>query len=303
MGAAVLAAAPFVFVADASARQPVDYTYRAQRAFERDANASSPRIPAWLDSYGTVIKKVDGSVLSGDTKHPMTIKDGVATASLEERKQLTWMAKMIAISPQSKACTTVYVKFHDNFRPGDGGKLPGLANTGMGRETGRAKPEMIDGMPYQNSGWGGRRADGVHWSARTGFGGWTDDRVSLHTYFYANMDDGKIRHSRPLGSLKKGAWTAYVECLKLNTPGKADGGLFYETVEDGPVYSEENIPWRDKDVPESMIREMWIDVFCGGTSCGPTPAGTVSFAGAVVTKGLPDMTTIKAEVARLNRQS
>ena len=31
--------------------------------------------------------------------------------------------------------------------------------------------------------------------------------------------------------------------------------------------------------------------------------GTIVGAGAVVTKGLPDMTTIKAEVARLNRQS
>ncbi len=174
LGAAVLAAAPVVLVAtDAGARQPVDYVKKAAGAFKRDATVSSARIPAWLDNDGTVIKSVNASVLEND-KHPMTIKDGVATASLVERKQLTWMAKMVAIPPQSKACTTVYLKFHDDFKPGDGGKLPGLSNTGMGRPVGRAKPEMVDGMPYPNSGWGGRKADGVHWSARTGFGGWTE---------------------------------------------------------------------------------------------------------------------------------
>jgi hypothetical protein len=220
-------------------------------------------------------------VLEEDSNHPVTVKDGVATASLEHPK-LTWMSKMVAIPAQSKACVTVYVKFHDDFKPGDGGKLPGFANTGLGRHS--ATPEIIDGTKYTNSAWGGRKPDGVHWSARTGYGGWTDSRVSIHTYFYANTLDGHFRSSQPLGS------------------GEADGGLFYETVEDGPVYSRNDIPWREIDAPETMIREMWIDIFCGGTNCGPNPRGTVSFGGAVITKGRPDMKAIKAEVARLNAQ-
>lgn len=303
LGAAVLAAAPAIFAgADASARErgPIDFVRKASRAYERDANVASARIPAWLDSDPTVVQKVDAAVLENNPNHPVTMKDGVATASLE-RPNLTWMSKFVAIPPQSKACVTVYIKFHEDFKPGDGGKLPGLANTGQGRPN-KAAPEIIDGEKYPNSAWGGRKSDGVHWSARTGYGGWTDDRVSIHTYFYANTLDGKFRSSNPLGSLKKGSWTAYVECLKLNTPGKPDGGLFYETVEDGPVLSRDDIPWREIDAPETMIREMWIDVFCGGTNCGPNPRGTVSFAGAVITKGLPDMKAIKAEVARLNAQ-
>jgi len=273
---------------------------KAARAYERDAIAPSGRVPAWLDSDPTVVQKVDAAVLEEDSNHPVTMKDGVATASLEHPK-LTWMSKMVAIPAQSKACVTVYIKFHDDFKPGDGGKLPGLSNTGMGKVP-RAAPEIIDGKKYSNSAWGGRKPDGVHWSARTGYGGWTDDRVSIHTYFYANTLDGHFRSSQPMGSLKKGSWTAYVECLKMNTPGKADGGLFYETVEDGPVYSRNDIPWREIDAPETMIREMWIDIFCGGTNCGPNPRGTISFGGAVVTKGRPDMKAIKAEVARLNAQ-
>jgi hypothetical protein len=121
----------------------------------------------------------------------------------------------------------------------------------------------------------------------------------MHTYFYANTDS-KYGRVRPLGSFKKGEWTAYVQCVKLNTPGEDDGGLFYETVEEGPVFSNNDIPWRKLDVPETMIRELWIDIFCGGTNCGPNPRGTVSFGGAVITKGLPDMKAIKAEVVRLN---
>jgi len=300
LGAAALAAAPSVLTAlgaNARERPPTDWIRRATRAFERDSHVSSPSIPRWLDNDPTVVKTIDASVLDGNSKHPVTLKDGVATASLEHPK-LTWMAKVVGIPPQDKACATVYVKLHDDFKPGDGGKLPGLANTGMGRAHIGA-PEIIDGKKYPNSGWGGRHADGVHWSARTGFGGWTDKRVSMHTYFYANFK-GNYGRAEPLGSIKKGAWSAYVECVKLNTPGEPDGGLFYETVEDGPVYSRDDIVWRQLDVPESMIREMWIDIFCGGTQCGPDPRGTVSFGGAVVTKGLPDMKAIKAEVDRLN---
>jgi hypothetical protein len=300
LGAVALAAAPSLLAppsASARARPPVDFERKAARAYERDLGVSSVRIPKWLDNDPTVIATVGASVLEADTTHPMTIKDGVATASLPQHK-LTWMARVVAIPPQSKACATVYVKFYEDFKPGDGGKLPGFSDTGMGRQA-HGAPEIINGKPYPNAGWGGRHSDGVHWSARTGFGGWTESRVSMHTYYYANTDS-KYGRIHGLGSVKKGAWTAYVECVNLNTPGEDDGGLFYETVDDGPIYSNNDISWRKLDVPESMIRELWIDIYCGGTNCGPNPAGTVSFGGAVVTKGLPDMKAIKAEVARLN---
>jgi hypothetical protein len=88
-------------------------------------------MPAWLDNDPTVVTTVNASVLESDANHPVTIKDGVATASLEHPK-LTWMSKFVPLQAQSKACVTVYIKLHDDFKPGDGGKLPGFANTGQG---------------------------------------------------------------------------------------------------------------------------------------------------------------------------
>ena len=108
----------------------------------------------------------------------------------------------------------------------------------------------------------------------------------------------------PVGTLPKGERSAYVQCVKLNTPGEPDGGLYYEIV--GPdramIYARDDIRWRDLDVPEALIDEFWLDFYCGGTKCGHGPRGTISFAGAVVTRGLPDMAKVRAELKRLRQR-
>jgi hypothetical protein len=261
------------------------------------AGCATPTVPAWLNGDDTVVTSLDASAMQR-SKHAV-VRSGIATSSLPY-PELTWMSVVKAIPPQSKACLTVYLKLHMDFRPGDGGKLPGLANTGLHRQF-TSIPENVNGRNYPNTGWGGRAPDGLHWSARTGYGRWTDSDVAIHTYFYALSPKNIWGHVDPIGvPLPKGTWTAYVECLKLNTPGQADGGLYYESLDNGPTYVRNDIRWRDIDAPESLIREVWIDFYCGGTSCGKGPRGTVSFAGAVVTKGRPNMTSVAAEVERLN---
>jgi hypothetical protein len=247
--------------------------------------------PAVVASFAAdVVAKKEGTRLHG----------GVATRSLQH-PDLTWWSRVRPIPAMRQACATVYLKLHKDFRPGDGGKLPGFANTGMGRRY-SSVPEVVQGRKLKNTGWGGRKPDGVHWSARSGFGKWDDEGVALRTYFYAMAPKNIWGEINPVGTLPKGEWSAYVQCVKLNTPGRPDGGLYYEIVGDEPViYARDDIRWRDLDVPEALIDEFWLDFYCGGTKCGDGPRGTISFAGAVVTRGLPDMAKVKAEVKRLKR--
>ena len=103
----------------------------------------------------------------------------------------------------------------------------------------------------------------------------------------------------------KGKWHAYVQCLRLNSvaggTGVANGGLYYEIVGVGPVYARNDIVWRTMDVPESLIRELFMNYYCGGSSCGTGVRGTVKFYKAVVTKGLPDLQGAQALIDYLNK--
>lgn len=216
--------------------------------------------------------------------------ENVKTISLQD-PDLTWLSTTRAIPPQAQACVTVYQKLHSDFRPGDGGKLPGLSNTGQ------ATKDAV------KTAWGGRAPDGVHWSARSGFGGWNDTHIARRTYFYAMSPHNSYGYIDPMPvPISKGQFEAYVQCVKLNDAGVANGGLYYETASQGPIFARDDIRWRDVASPESLIRELWIDYYCGGTSCGTGPRGTITFVRAVVTKGMPDMAAVRSEVARLNKQ-
>lgn len=267
-------------------RLPDPPTWRAER-------------PDWARADSRVIATFTGPDILRKNSSDVILRGTVATRSLQHPK-LTWFSRVKPIPPQRQACATIYLKLHEDFRPGDGGKLPGFSNTGMGRPA-SAKPEVVNGRKYPNTGWGGRRPDGIHWSARSGFGGWDEDGVKFRTYFYAMAPRNLWGKADVVGRLPKGRWSAYVQCVKLNTPGVADGGLYYEVAGTDTRYARDDIRWRDLDVPETLIDELWLDFYCGGTKCGDGPRGTVSFAKAVVTRGLPDMGKVRAELARLDR--
>ncbi len=257
--------------------------------------------PLWLKIDPTIIAVFNGNDVL-NKNFPVTAKNGIATSQLSS-PNLTWINSIKTIPNQTEACATVYQKLGVDFQPGEGGKFPGFSNTGLSL----SGSDVVNGVTYPNSGWGGRRPDGVHWSARTGYGRWSQSHVSSHTYFYAMEPNNGYGWVDPVGyPFLKGKWIAYVQCMKLNTTdgtiGNKDGKLYYEIAGADSVYSREDIRWRDLDAPETEIREFWVNYYCGGTSCGNIAnRGTVSFSKVVITKGLPDMDAVKAEVDRLNQ--
>lgn len=281
---------------------PPESSSRTKQGGERRRAKGSPKAPAWATERPDWVR-TDPRVVAtftGDDlakKKGTRVRNGVATKSLEF-PEITWWSSVRSLPAQSKACATVFLKLHSDFRPGNGGKLPGFSNTGLGRRH-TSSPEVVNGRKLPNTGWGGRKPDGVHWSARSGFGKWDENGVRFRTYFYAMSPKNPWGHIDRIGDLPKGKWTAYIQCLKLNTPGVRDGGLYYEVVGEETIYARDDIRWRDEDVPQSMIREFWINFYCGGTKCGDGDPGTVSLGKVLVTRGLPDMAKVSAELARL----
>ena len=203
------------------------------------------------------------------------------------------------------AYLTVVLKLDDNWTA-LGGKLPGLANTG---DRLRGLPCVVRGQPMPPAGWGGRIANACHWSARTGYLGVRGGEVGAATYFYA-MSPKDVAGINDWWSapLPKGRWVAYVERVKLNDPGRANGEIAYWLVDRASapggrrVQAAGGIVWRDTDQAASAINTLWADVFCGGRDCGaaPWPRSTVYLRRLTVTNGLPDLGAIQAELDRLN---
>jgi hypothetical protein len=167
-----------------------------------------------------------------------------------------------------------------------GGKYPGLANTGATVRSGGI------------AAWGGRKADGIHWSARTmranpAEGPWTGSYQGWGTYVYRlNYEtlNGDTRWStRPL---PKGEFVVIDQMVKLNgvdadgTP-RADGEVAYwlngELVDRFP-----GIIFRNQTTPDTLPETFWIDVYVGGTGYVAPYPHTVLLADVLVsTKRLP----------------
>lgn len=208
----------------------------------------------------------------------------------------------------TEAYLTVILKLGDDWKA-VGGKLPGLSNTGL------VDPEqttcLVDGAAVGRGGWGGRAANGCRWSARTAYRRTADGRTWAGTYIYAlspKDTNGVVDWwSKPA---PQGRWFAYVEFVRLNQPGKADGEVAYWLIdrESAPggqmVQKAGGITYRSIDDPKSAINELWPDVYCGGRTCGPAPwpRYSMSLKRMEVTDALPDLAAIQAELDRLNGQ-
>lgn len=238
----------------------------------------------------------------------ITVAGGIATGTIEGFVQSAFDQPFVIPSGDEYYMTGI-MKLHGDWPTGRAGKLPGLSNTGS--VTNRTSATLIvDGQNCNNAGWGGRPANGCRWSARTGWGGRSGDLVGLNTYFYpygVSTDYGVVDYFP--SPVKVDRWFAYVERVKLNRVGEADGQLSYWLCADTtggvcqPQYHRANITWRNSNVPLSRISELWGIIFCGGTDCGkgPWPKSTASLKRMSVTRGLPDLTALQAEVDALNR--
>lgn len=204
----------------------------------------------------------------------------------------------------TEAFLTVVLKLGNDWTA-PGGKLPGLANTGQSG----SHICIVRGQPMGPGGWGGRSANACHWSARTIFRGVRSGETGSGTYFYA-LSPNDVNGVADFWSqpLPKGRWVAYVERVKLNDPGRANGEIGYwlidrQTAPGGKaVQGAGGIIWRDTDQPQSAINELWADVYCGGHDCGaaPWPRSTIFLRRLTVTDGLPDMGAVQSELDALN---
>ena len=182
-----------------------------------------------------------------------------------------------------------------------GGKYPGLANTGSTVKSGGI------------AGWGGRMADGIHWSARTmranpPEGPWTSGYQGWGTYVYRmNYEtlNGDTRWSaRPL---PKGEFVVIDQMVKLNGVNadgttRADGEVAYwlngELVARFP-----GIIFRNKTTPDTLPETFWIDVYVGGTGYVAPYPHTLLLADVLVsTKRLPFDPVVLSRLNATTRQ-
>lgn len=198
----------------------------------------------------------------------------------------------------TEAFVTVVMRLHPDWAPPNGGKMPGFSNIGQGKG-------VVGGLGP--AGWGGRAANGLRWSARTAFAAFDPaapkDKTAFSTYFYALKPANIWGQYEPWAlAVPRGRWFSYTQRVKLNRPQAADGELSY-WLDGTPVYHKADIRWRDRGGPESEINEFWLNVYCGGTSCGPAVrdrAHAFSIASVTVAKAMPDPAAAQAEVDRLN---
>ncbi len=267
-------------------------------AFTPDAHPVLPVMPI-LPVDGRVVLNIAAKDLRAQSSLKQNA-DGTATCEIDDI-DITCLSTLKPLPPADEYFLTVVMRLGADW-PIAGGKLPGLTNTGQ--TDARA---VVAGCDV--AGWGGRVAHGCRWSARTGFWYGRGNRIGAMSYFYAQsptnwhgwQDDMPVPYQTD-------KWFAYVERVRVNTPGKPDGVLQYWRVQEEQAfgtYSRSDIKFRTLDLPQSKINEVWGDIYCGGTSCFGWRPGTgntahADFSRMTVTVGMPDLTAITAEVKELN---
>ena len=233
----------------------------------------------------------------------LQINGNILTGSIQG-EQIGAIHQVFKIPSADEYYLTVVMQLSSQW-PDYGGKLPGLADTGMASNTANTSL-IVNGVNCDNAGWGGRVANGCRWSARTGWARRQGDQIGVGSYYYATHASTFWGQADPIPSpVTAGKWFAYVQRVKLNSIGVADGLLSYWFCNaDGckAVYHRNDIAWRAVDLPQSKITEAWAMIYCGGRSCnhGNYAAATASLSRMTVTDGLPDFAPIAAEVKALN---
>lgn len=264
--------------------------------------------PAIVSTYPVIDATQDPTIVAefraaNFTPSPYLTNTNDVVTAYWEKLRATSVSKIFKLPPAQEYFMTTMIRLHSDWS-NQGGKLPGLTNTGqLDNLTG----PLANGVDCTPAAWGGRNANGCRWSARTGWGGRIGNFVGLHTYYYAlspNNGWGYIENWPTPAPVNQ--WFAYVERVRVNTPGQADGRLSYWLCTQAGCnaqFDRQNINFRNADVPQALINEAWADVYCGGTGCpgpNPWPRSTIDLKRMTVTVGLPDMTALAAEVQTLN---
>lgn len=142
-----------------------------------------------------------------------------------------------------------YLRFADDWKPEQGGKLPGIGGT------------------YGRAGWGGRPVNGRDgWSARGLFLGQKDGKTPIGFYCYhADMKGQYGSEWRwdidRLGRLENNRWYCIEQYVRMNTPGKNDG-ILRGWVDGKKAFEKSDLRFRDVDTLK--IETVWLNVYYGG---------------------------------------
>ncbi|HEY7468987.1 MAG TPA: S-layer homology domain-containing protein [Acidimicrobiia bacterium] len=141
----------------------------------------------------------------------------------------------------------------------DEGKLPGLS--GLYSSAGRGCIRSEPGRP----GWSARGMFGV-----AGAEGAPPGHVPIGVYLYHVDQPADCGEELfwPNASLEPGRWQCIEGHVKLNTPG-SNNGVFEGWLDGTRRFNRTGLAFRRADEPQVGIREMWHNVYFGGS--WPTP--------------------------------
>lgn len=156
-----------------------------------------------------------------------------------------------------------YYIYLSDFRPVGSGKLPGLADASLTPNAKGCKPSTTD-----SPGWSARMM-----FDRLGTLGAGPDQVPIGFYVYHAGQAGDCGDELVFGSLDQGRWTCIEGHVRMNTEGQADG-LIEAWVDGERVFWEDHFEFRRPG--ESIgIREMWDNVYFGGSYATPNRLGLI----------------------------
>lgn len=160
--------------------------------------------------------------------------------------------------PVDEAWFRYYIRLLD-FRPVSSGKLPGLADASITTSAKGCNPST-ESAP----GWSARL---MFDTFGTGFAG--PGEVPIGVYLYHLGQVGNCGDELMFqAALRQERWTCLEGHVRMNSPGSADG-LFEAWVDGKKVLTRSNLAFRRPTETGVAIREMWDNVYFGGSY--PTP--------------------------------
>lgn len=151
----------------------------------------------------------------------------------------------------------------DRFHPVSSGKLPGLADASR-YYTAKGCNPSTESAP----GWSGRL---MFDQVGTHGAGPTEVPIGLYLYHLGQEGDcgDELMFDTPL---QQNRWTCIEGRVRMNTPGSANG--LVEVFVDGErVLRRDGVQFRRAGESDVGIREMWDNVYFGGSYSTPTPLG------------------------------
>lgn len=166
--------------------------------------------------------------------------------------------------PADDAWFRYYLRL-DNFFPAGSGKLPGLADASSTINAKGCKPST-----EADPGWSARLMFDT-----VGTQGAAPGEVPIGYYLYHLGQSGDCGDELLFGvGLGQDRWTCIEGRVRMNTLGSSDG-LVQGWIDGEEVFSLGGLAFRRSDEPEVTVREMWNNIYFGGSY--PTP-GVLSLA-------------------------